>query len=195
MIQANTLLRLDSMLVQTKDISVNDITVKWVQEEITRSNLPEGDAIRIDLLDLQSYNFKSPVKIIHHLTQIAKNRDGGPNDLQPLINIAKRIVGACDLIDDEQDINSPFITGFKYNSVTSEMDKVRVPVGQVMYFSRKIVTIPNRMYKTGNAHMILNDHNETEFTLIQSKSSDTPDYLLDCYIKSAEHVFAAWIKR
>jgi len=183
------------MLVQTKEISVNEITGKWVQEEISRSGLQIGDAIRTDLLDLEARNIESPLKIIYHLNQKVKNRDDGLVNVEPLIHLAKRIVGACSLIDNEQDINSPFITGFKYNSATFEMDKVRVPVGQVLYFSKNLFTIPHRINKVGDAYMILNDNNKTEFTLIQSKSKDTPDYLLDCYIKSAESVFAACIKR
>lgn len=44
----------------------------------------------------------------------------------------------------------------------------------------------------GEANVILNDQNRTELSLIDCTKNNTAEFLLDCYIKSAEEVVTAW---
>lgn len=184
------------MLVATKDVSLSTITSQWATEAIRHANLTQDDPIREVLGDLYSYNFSRPEYVIKHLIDKAKSYDqAGQFNVTPLIELSRRIVKECEFRDDVQDTNSPFITAYEYNSVTKNMDRVRIPVSQVLYFIEKPLTIPGRAYFFGEANVILNDQNRTELSLIDCSENNTAEFLLNCYIKSAEKVVTAWTER
>lgn len=181
------------MLVATKNVSPSTITSQWATEAIRHANLTQDDQIREVLGDLSSYNFSRPEDIIEHLIQKAKSYEqAGQSNITALIELSRRIIKECEFRDDAQDINGPFITAYKYNSVTEDMDRVRIPVSQVLYFIEKPLKIPGRAYFGGEANVILNDQNRTELSLINCSNNNTVEFLLDCYIKSAEEVVRAW---
>ncbi|WP_414057483.1 hypothetical protein [Pantoea dispersa] len=181
------------MLVVTNNISLSMITNLWATEAITHANLPQDDQIREVLGDLSALNFSGPEDVIKHLTRKAESYGQGEQyNITPLIKLAERIINACGYRDDAQDISSPFITAYKYNSVTANMDRVRIPVSQVLYFIKVNNTPPGRAYNSGEANVILNDQNRTELSLIDCTKNNTAEFLLDCYIKSAEEVVRAW---
>ncbi|MCH9408186.1 hypothetical protein [Pantoea agglomerans] len=181
------------MLVATKDVSQSTIISQWATEAIRHANLTQDDQIREVLGDLSALNFSRPEDVIKHLIQKAKSYDQpGQFNITPLIELSRRIIRECEFRDDAQDINSPFITAYKYNSVTKDMDRVRIPVSQVLYFIEKPLKIPGRSYFGGEANVILNDQNRTELSLIDCSENNTAEFLLNCYIKSAEEVVTAW---
>lgn len=181
------------MLVGTKNIELSIITSQWAREAIQHAELPQDDTIREVLGDLSALNFSGPEDVIKHLTRKAESYGQGEQfNISPLIELARRISQACGYRDDAQDISSPFITAYKYNSVTRGRDRVRIPVSQVLYFIKVINTPPGRAYETGEANVILNDQNRTELKLIDCSENNTAAFLLDCYIKSAEEVVTAW---
>ncbi|MGV6481365.1 hypothetical protein ACT2VT_000786 [Pantoea agglomerans] len=184
------------MLIQVKDLSVTEITVNWANETINKNQLQPGDIIRTVINDLSAINFKSPLDVVLHLNEKAKSYGSSEQfNVKPLIDLAEKIVETCGIRDDAQDVSSPFITAFTYNSVTDGMDRIRIPVGQVLYFIRNILTVPGRTYKSGSARVILNDHQRTEFSLVSNSRNNTAEFLLDCYITSAEEVIQAWTKK
>jgi hypothetical protein len=181
------------MLVDTKNVSLNDITNQWAREAIRRAGLPQGDMIKQALDDLPNMNFTGPLDVINYLNNKSKSYGQGEQfNITPLIELAKRIIKECGYRDDAQDISSPFITAYKYNSGTGEMDRVRIPVSQVLYFIKINNKTPRQAYVGGAAKVILNDHNCTELSLIDCSKNNTAEFLLDCYIKSAEEVVTAW---
>lgn len=181
------------MLVRTKNLSTDEITVNWVNEVINQYDLPEEDIIRKTIEKLSSVSFNDPLDIVFHLSEKAKNYGSGDDfNIKPFIYLAKKIAESCGARDDAQDISSPFITAYKYNSVTGKMDRVRIPVSQILYFIKTSLTIPGRAYVTGEANVILNDQSLTEFSLIDCSRNNTADFLLDFYIKSAEEVVTVW---
>lgn len=181
------------MLVRKKNLSIDEITLNWVNGVIDQYDLPEEDIIRKTIEKLSSVSFKDPLDIAFYLSEKAKNYGSGDDfNINPFIDLAKKIAEACGARDDAQDIGSPFITAYKYNSVTSKMDRVRIPVSQILYFIKKTLTIPTRAYVAGEANVILNDKSHTELSLIDCSRNDTAEFLLDFYIKSAEEVVTAW---
>jgi len=181
------------MLVRKKNLSIDEITLNWINEVVAQHELPEEDIIRKTIEQLSSISFKDPLDIVFYLSEKAKNYGRDDNfNINPFIDLAKKIAEACGARDDAQDIGSPFITAYKYNSVTSEMDRVRIPVSQILYFIKKTLTIPTRAYVAGEANVILNDKSHTELSLIDCSRNDTAEFLLDFYIKSAEEVVTAW---
>lgn len=181
------------MLVDTKNVSLSDITNQWAREAISRAGLTPGDTIKEVLDDLSARKFSVPLDVINYLNDKSKSYGQGEQfNITPLIELAQRIIKACGYRDDAQDISSPFITAYKYNSVTEDMDRVRIPVSQVLYFIKISHKTPRRAYVRGEANVILNDHNHTEFSLINCSKNNTAEFLLDCYIKSAEEVVTAW---
>lgn len=184
------------MLVVTNNISLSMITNQWATEAIMHANLPQDDQIREVLGDLSALNFSGPEDVIKHLTRKAESYGQGEQfNITPLIELARRISKACGYRDDAQDISSPFITAYKYNSVSANMDRVRIPVSQVLYFIEKPLKIYGRAYVGGEANVILNDQNRTELKLIDCSNNNTAEFLLDCYIKSAEEVVRAWTEK
>lgn len=184
------------MLVVTKNISLSMITDQWAREAIAHANLPQDDTIREVLADLSDLNFSGPDDVIKHLTSKAKSYGQAEQfNITPLIELARRIIKSCEYRDDAQDISSPFITAYKYNSESANMDRVRIPVSQVLYFIEKPLKIYGRAYVGGEANVILNDQNRTELKLIDSSENNTAEFLLDCYIKSAEEVVRAWTRK
>lgn len=181
------------MLVDTKEVSLSEITNQWATDAIAHANLPHGDAIREVLGDLSALSFSGPVGIIKHLTKKAESYGHGEQfNITPLIELTRRIIKACEYKDDAQDISSPFITAYMYNSSRDGMDKVRIPINQILYFIKVTNASPGRAYQTGKANVILNDQNRTELNLIDCSKNNTAEFLLDCYIKSAEEVVKAW---
>jgi len=184
------------MLVATKNVSLSTITNLWATEAITHANLQQDNKIREVLGDLSALNFSGPEDVIEHLIQKAKSYDQpGQFNITPLIELSRRIIKACEFRDDAQDINSPFITAYKYNSVSDDMDRVRIPGSQVLYFIEKTLKIHGHAYVVGEANVILNDHNRTELSLIDCSKNNTAEFLLNCYIKSAEEVVTAWTEK
>lgn len=184
------------MLVVTKNISLSIITDQWAKEAIQHAELPQDDTIRQVLGDLSAVPFSGPEDVIKYLTHKAEGYGQGEQfNITPLIELARRIIEACEYRDDAQNINSPFITAYKYNSVTRDHDRIRIPVSQVLYFIKEINTPPLRAYQTGKANVILNDQNRTEFKLIDCSKNNTAEFLLDCYLKSAEEVVRAWTRK
>lgn len=181
------------MLVVTNNISLSMITNQWAMEAITHANLPQDNQIREVLGDLSALNFSGPEDVIKHLTRKAESYGQGEQfNITPLIELARRISKACGYRDDAQDISSPFITAYKYNSTTKGHNRIRIPVSQVLYFIKEINTPLQRAFATGEATVILNDQNRTELKLIDCSNNNTAEFLLDCYIKSAEEVVTAW---
>lgn len=184
------------MLVVTKNVSHSTITSQWATEAIRHANLTQDDQIREVLGDLSALNFSRPEDVVKYLTEKAESYDRvGKFNVNPLIELSRRIIKECEFRDDAQDISSPFITAYNYNSVTGDMDRVRIPVSQVLYFIEKPLRIPGKAYFGGEANVILNDQNRTEFSLIDCSQNNTPEFLLNCYIKSAEEVVRAWTGR
>ncbi|MEN4605630.1 hypothetical protein ABEG90_23880 [Pantoea agglomerans] len=181
------------MLVRKKNLSIDEITHNWVNEVIDQYDLPEEDIIRKTIEKLPSVSFKDPLDIAFYLNEKAKNYGSGDDfNINPFIDLAKKIAEACGARDDAQDTNSPFITAYKFNSVTEDMDRVRIPISQILYFIKISHKIPRRAYVGGEANVILNDQNRTELSLIDCTKNNTAEFLLDCYIKSAEEVVTAW---
>lgn len=169
------------------------MTTKWAREAILRAGLTQDDVIKIALDDLSAMNFATSLDVINYLINKSESYGQGEQfKITPLIELAQRIIKECGFRDDAQDISSPFITAYKFNSVTEEMDRVRIPISQVLYFIKINNKIPRQAYMSGEARVILNDHNRTELSLIDCSKNNTAEFLLDCYIKSAEEVVTAW---